>query len=205
MRGLALCLALAFPVAATAEVLPALFDVEGVAANDVLNVRIAPDAASAIVGSLPPGQSGVEVMAVNEDGKWAQVNVGEGSGWVARRFLKERAGPVWYSNETALVCFGTEPFWSLEVDGPGQSASLDFPDAESGPMDILQHWPGEEWRQVAALQFATQTGGGFAAIRAEACSDGMSDRAFGLAVDVFLRGEMTPGFTALRGCCSLAP
>ena len=40
-------------------------------------------------------------------------------------------------------------------------------------------------------------------LRPEQCSDGMSDRAFALAVSVILDGAETPS-RMLMGCCSIA-
>jgi hypothetical protein len=48
-----LLLAMATP--ATAQVLPALYNVAGVAADDVLDVRAAYEAGAEIVDTLPPG------------------------------------------------------------------------------------------------------------------------------------------------------
>ena len=63
MRALALLLALALPSGAAAKGLPALHDVTGVAADDVLNVRARPDASAPVLGALTPDATGVEVVA----------------------------------------------------------------------------------------------------------------------------------------------
>ncbi|MGB3280174.1 MAG: peptide-binding protein, partial [Pseudorhodobacter sp.] len=47
---------------ARAETLPALFDVTGVAADDVLNLRAAPDGVAEILGALGPSAKDVEVV-----------------------------------------------------------------------------------------------------------------------------------------------
>ena len=78
MHRLAVLMLAFFPLAALAEVYPALHDVTGVASDDVLNIRESPDAGSAIVGSLAPDATGVEVVAVT--GGWAVVNTSEASG-----------------------------------------------------------------------------------------------------------------------------
>ena len=59
IRVLILLLALALPL--RAEEFPAAYAVTGVASNDVLNIRARPDAGSAIIGSLAPDATGVEV------------------------------------------------------------------------------------------------------------------------------------------------
>ena len=179
-----------------AEVYPALHFVDGVAAGDVLNIRAAPDAGAGIVGTLAPDATGVEVISVTDG--WALVNTGEGSGYAALRFLSREAGPDWYSLERPMACFGTEPFWSLNLD-PGAGVALyTSPEvAEGKPGAIGQGWPGTVWTPTAALALPE----GMAVLRPADCSDGMSDRRFGIAIDVF-QGQ--GGGQRLSGCCALA-
>lgn len=63
MKRLVLALGLLWPGLAAAQVLPALYDVAGVAGDDVLNVQVGPDADSAAMGSLPPNAKAVELVA----------------------------------------------------------------------------------------------------------------------------------------------
>jgi hypothetical protein len=66
------------------------FAVQGVAANDVLNVREAPDKASAILGELPPDATGVHGTANRRrvgSSTWREVDCGNLHGWVNERFL----------------------------------------------------------------------------------------------------------------------
>ena len=79
------------------------------------------------------------------------------------------------------------------------------PDAADLGLDLISVWSGEDWHPVAGMTFAADEASGMAVIRAEACSDGMSDRAFGLAIDLFLSGKGGADSRALRGCCALAP
>ena len=97
------------PVAATQEyILPTLFDVTDVADDDVLNIRTRPSAGAEILGSLAPDARGVEVVAHDASGRWAQINTGEHSGWVALRYLAYRTD-VWEPGALpeALRCIGT--------------------------------------------------------------------------------------------------
>jgi hypothetical protein len=116
-RLLAALLLLATPAAAQ-DALPILADVTGVAADDVLNVRAAPNAGAEIVGTLAPDMRGVEVAGLDPSGGWGLVNSGERAGWAAMRFLAPRAD-VWRAGALpeGLTCFGTEPFWSLRPGG----------------------------------------------------------------------------------------
>jgi hypothetical protein len=64
--------------------------VQGVAANDVLNVREAPDKASTILGELPPDATGVRGTANRRrvgSSTWREVECGNLHGWVNERFL----------------------------------------------------------------------------------------------------------------------
>lgn len=206
MKPVLIALLLCLPVAAHGQtVLPAFHDVSGVAANDVLNVRAEPDAQSPIVGSLAPGLVGVEIVRTSEDGKWGLVNLGEVSGWASLSFLKPQARPAWHSLQGGLQCAGTEPFWSLSLDPAAQKATISSPDAGPVSLDIQASWPGEDWRPVAAVDLGGANGAGLATFRAEACSDGMSDMAFGLKADIFLQAAGQFPATAWQGCCTLIP
>ena len=71
------------------------FRVEGVAADDALNIRSKPDARSAVLGSIPPGAADVEGLgAPNTVAKatWQRVRYAGVVGWVNARFLKANAG-----------------------------------------------------------------------------------------------------------------
>ena len=195
IRFLLLFLALALPL--RAEEFPALHAVTGVAADDVLNIRARPDAGSPIIGTLAPDAAGVEVVGTS--GKWARVNTGEGSGYAALRFLVREPGPAWNALLSLLVCFGTEPFWSLEIDPQaGTTRYLTPEDQAPDPDPITGLWPAEPWARSAAVGLPD----GLAVLTGQACSDGMSDRAYGIAVDIFRTG---PGGTArVAGCCRLA-
>jgi hypothetical protein len=64
--------------------------VQGVAADDVLNVREAPDKASAVLGALPPDATGVRGLANRRrvgTSSWREVECGQLHGWVNERFL----------------------------------------------------------------------------------------------------------------------
>ena len=205
MKSLALCLAmLAAPVLADTAY-PALHDVTGVAANDVLNLRAGPDAGAAIIGSLPPGLSGVEVTGLSADGKWGRINQSEASGWAAMAYLTPQDGPAWFTLQSGLRCFGTEPFWTLFIDTGPKTAHFLTPEGEGPKMTFQAQWPGDAWRPVAGLQVTSTQGWSIATIRAEACSDGMSDAAFGLSSDIFSNGTTAAPASSLRGCCTLAP
>lgn len=178
-----------------AEVYPVLHDVTGVAAGDVLNIRAAPDAGAEVIGTLAPDATGVEILSVA--GGWGLVNAGEASGYVAMRFLERADAPDWNLLETPLTCLGTEPFWSLQIDPEGRKATFSSPGDTNGPaLDNVHLWPATPWAPAAAVGLPVGT----AVLQPLHCSDGMSERSFGISVDLFLGA---PDTMRLSGCCRL--
>lgn len=189
---------LAAPGHATPEaIFPGLIDVTGVAADDVLNIRAAPNARAPILATLAPDAAGIEVVEASDG--WLRVVRPEGSGWISDRFATMRTG-LWQQDAVpaGLVCHGTEPFWSLVLeDGAAQFST---------PESVLRH---EAARVLGPYDWAENPR---RALRAEGlvalispaprlCSDGMSDALFGLDADVILgSGE---DMRYLRGCCSI--
>ncbi len=193
--GLVLMLALG-PGALRAEMYPALHTVVGVDVGDVLNIRAAPDAGARVIGTLAPGLMGVEVIAASNG--WAQLNTQEGTGYAALRYLHREEEADWYALERPLACFGTEPFWSLALDAAEGTAAFTTPDLSKPRIDpIGSIWTGAVWAPTAAIDLPD----GMAVLRPADCSDGMSDAAYGIAIDLFLR---TGDRQRLSGCCTLA-
>ncbi|MCK0122035.1 hypothetical protein MWU61_15890 [Loktanella sp. F6476L] len=100
---------------AIAQDFPAHFVTDGVAANDTLNIRAMPDGTSDIIGEYGPYTMNIEVIRISNDGKWGLVGLGEQNGWVAMRFLTWSDHQQPYEFPRPMSCFGTEPFWSLNV------------------------------------------------------------------------------------------
>jgi uncharacterized membrane protein len=180
---------------AQAEEWPALYSVTGVAANDSLNVREAPAEDAPVLGTLSFDAKGVEVLAI-EDG-WALMTDGRLHGHVAARFLTREAGPEWNALQQPLACIGTEPFWSLDLDPVAGTASYRTPEPSEAWSDTIgQTWPGAPWGPAAAVTLPKGT----VVLYPQSCSDEMTDRAYGIGIDVFLT---TPAGGRLTGCCSL--
>lgn len=196
MGGGALALAL-WAGAVIAQDFPALYDVTGVAAGDVLNIRAMPDAGADILASYPPTRLGVEVLRLSPDGRWAEVGLPEGNGWVALRYLA--AVPQSDTLPLPLRCSGTEPFWTLalapEASGfrtPEGHLPLTLTStlrARNGFTASLVDDAGENWQVTAQVM---------------QCSDGMSDRMFGLRALVAGRGgeDGGGGPEIYAGCCT---
>ncbi len=205
-------LVLLLPVnAAAQDTFPALYDVAGVAANDVLNVRAEPSAQSEVIGAFAPLETGVEVIALSDDGSWGRVNIGEQAGWAAMRFLARQPGQSavdWSAGlaPMTLACFGTEPFWGLalmpdetfEFTDPFQGDGTPM----SGPYTPLAPSASSVKRGfVGTMSGSPNTLTGL--ITREICSDGMSDQVYGFALDL-IRSDPS-GNRLDAGCCRLVP
>lgn len=203
LSALAMFLALAgvTPSGAQGVTNPEYFKVTNVAADDVLNVRMAPDASSQILGSLRPDAFPVEVF--ERQGDWGRIVFQEANGWVSMNFLSPLALPVVPGTRlpSGLVCGGVEPFWSVEVVGTDKLAfeslagniGITFNVTESG---------GFEGRPNADFIWARDNGNDAATvIRREICSDGASDRDYPMSIDFLIRGGGSA--SALDGCCSV--
>lgn len=180
---------------------PALYRVTGVAATDVLNIRSGPGVGHQIIGTFAPTQTGVEVVGTTQDQRWGRVILGETSGWASMRFLA-RTGPDWSAGLPApLYCSGTEPFWVYErLHGGGN-----FDSVTAAPGAFAETWsgaPSGRGPQVFGLALDSGTTTMSAFIEREICSDGMSDRDYGLSAHFLRRGPQ--GVELLQGCCTLS-
>jgi uncharacterized membrane protein len=203
IRAVALVLSLGLsllPGLASAEALPALHSVTGVAAGDVLSIRRLPDPEAEVIGTLPPDATGVEVIEVVDS--WALINTGDFSGYALLRFLAREDGPAWNALSVPLTCLGTEPFWSLGIDPAAGDAGYTTPEnPEPQVSKITDSWPGQIWAPAAAVALP----GGLAVMYPAACSDGMSERSYGIAIDFFLNAvDAGTGQRRLSGCCLIA-
>lgn len=197
IRIMATFLVILLPALALAQTFPAAYSVRGVAANDVLNIRAEPSAKAGVLGEIGPYALNIEVLALSSDGKWGQISTPEGNGWVAMAYLDliEPIDP--HMVQRPLSCLGTEPFWSVSLYPRG--AEYNSPDTGAVPL-VVTH------EAVAAQGFLVQLEEGptlnrTLVITREACSDSMSDRAFGFSTRMFT--EAPDGNTVLHGCCTL--
>ncbi len=181
---------------ATVDAWPALYDVSGVAADDTLNVREAPNANARIVSTLPPNDSDIEVIRLNDAGTWGLINTGEVGGWVSMRYMSRH--PNQFAGEFPAItsCHGTEPFWSLDLEGEKLTfSSLDGTDRV------------EPYRRYGSAnridRFAINARGVTGMILQQSCNDGMSDRMYGLSIELLapLYGETK----LMSGCCTIQP
>lgn len=192
IRALLVCLLCAG--AAAADGFPALHDVVDVAANDALNVRAGPGTSNPIIAALPPDAKGIEVVTTRDG--WGRVNIQDQSGWVSMRFLTLTDTP-----SVPRICFGTEPFWRLDIGGV-QSSFERLGDA-SQSFDTRTLTPSSSRPDQAGITLEG-TGKLHGIYTARQCSDGMSDRLYGISIDLILSPD--GGIRQVySGCCSVSP
>lgn len=170
------------------------FRVDGVGAGDILNMRRGPDAASALVGAIPPGVTHVEGLGSPSTvgpSTWQRVRYAGAVGWVNARFLKPDASPL-----APLICFGTEPFWALEFAAEGGATCGQSCEGLQG-LRVAHLQVSPAW-EPQAFDIATSTGQVYlrgVMQRTGQCSDGMSDNLY----PYVFSGVGRPG--SLEGCC----
>lgn len=201
IRALALAIVMAAPAAA--QEFPGLFDVTGVASDDVLNIRAEPRGSSAKVGAFAPDRVGIEVSSVTPDRRWGRVLAADTSGWVAMRFLAPNPEDTGSGLPDRLSCAGTEPFWSLSLDTGRDRHRFEQFATDAPARDLFTDWMHNlAFGPVrgGALRMSDAGGGVTAFVRPGECSDGMSDFLFGWKVLV-VEGD-GPSSRAFSGCCT---
>ncbi len=152
---------------------------------------------------VSPRARDIEVVGYDETGRWARVNTGERSGWAALRYLAYQVD-VWTPGTLppTLHCLGNEPFWSFR--SVGDRVAFSTPETPEVVMKIEAVLTTGRFRDPRrAISADGDTRRLTAVIVPMACSDGMSDLAYGLDVTIILDGR--EGLHMLTGCCSIAP
>lgn len=201
LRLVALAVALAASAGiAGAQGFPRLYDVSGVSAGDVLNVRAGPTTRAEIVATLPSDRRDVEVMGLSEDGRWAEIALGEIGGWAALRYLAPQPARAEDRVPAPLRCVGTEPFWGMHFPGDG-SATFERPPDPDLPMRVVSQVRPEGTVGRLAVTLDGDPARAVVFLTREACTDGMSERPYGLSVSLQL--DLADGPVAYAGCCAL--
>ncbi len=190
-----------FGTFARAEPLPAFFDVSGVAQTDVLNVRAAPNTSASILDRLASDVEGIEVVARDESGDWGRINMRERSGWVAMRYLARQPGQPGDVLPRPLNCSGTEPFWSLSLISD-QKAEFSRSGQDPVSFGNLYTVVAENRTDRYAIFGESEARVLTSVFRRDLCTDGMSDRAYGIDVDIFLTEQS--GVSFVSGCCTIS-
>jgi len=177
--------------------LPAVYTVSGVAANDVLWVRAEPTTFSARVDNLAPNVP-VVVLGMATDG-WVLVSVGQNTGYVNARFLTRGGGVTTSSGlQMNILCRGTEPFWSLDID---QDRTVTYTMAGTAAQysALNQATPSPLTGSYPYTIAANPVSG---VVGQEICSDGMSDIQYPWSI--LLNAPNEAGVMATQhGCCTL--
>ena len=208
--GLALGVVGTFPALAMVNIAPDpgyRYRVHGVASDDKLNVRAQPGADAEVIGSLPPGADDIVVTGSRQQhgtATWWELvfpGVERGSGWVNARFLVRASDEASGEADYPLACLGTEPFWSIAIDGDdAQSSAL----GEAGKTTFRAgEWALAEGLRGHFVVRLRQKHGepdpeGFVVATSSHgfCSDGMSDTEYPFS-GTFVR----PDGKVFGGCC----
>ncbi len=164
------------------------YEVTGVSADDVLNIRKNPSASAPKVGEYRPGESGIRIY--RRKGNWVltgRYDPQTPDGWVHTRYLRLTAAAA--RLRLPISCSGTEPFWTIVIN---TSDSATYSEPDGTPQDFTVRGFSRAGRNASMLLDA----GGGAAIKAGSCSDGMSDNIYPYAVQLRL-----PDGRQLSGCC----
>ncbi|PSL18014.1 hypothetical protein [Shimia abyssi] len=201
IRAFAFLLAFS-PGAVIASEFPALYHVIDVAEDDSLNIRTDPNSSAPIIDTFPHDAQDIEVITTNQTRSWAMVALPEATGWTSLRYLERSHPNSWTHSNTGLTCSGTEPFW-LATLAPDRKA-LTYQFFDDPPRDIEISWiitPENYTGGSLGLSASSAKAHAFASLTAGICSDGMSDRSYGISINLFLTDPAhTIGYT---GCCSL--
>lgn len=182
------------------ELFPALYDVTGVASDDVLNVRAGTGASHPIIESLAYNDRHIEIIKLSADGKWGQIGYPEANGWASMHYLQRQVGQSGPSLPRPISCGGNEPFWSINFSQGGN----EFTEPGQMPHILPTVWEGipDGMPPVSyGIKMAGGTGEINAVVTRSQCSDGMSDRAYGFEINALLSGAI--GNRMLTGCCAL--
>ncbi len=163
-----------------------------------LAVLDAPDGAR--VGQLRVAPGPVEALDIDATGAWALVALPESGGWIAVAGLAPVSPPLlsWAPIPAGLRCIGTEPFWSLDLAAEG--ATFAEPGNTAPAAVEAASWPSGEALPLP-LRIDAPGFGAAGLLQGAACSDGMSDRPYGWALDLVATGAQ--GARRFSGCCFL--
>lgn len=180
--------------------LPAVFTVTGVSVNDRLWVRDAPQVTGRRLGGLTPGA----VVNVNGRalGNWVQITLNGQIGYINANYLTRASQSSGASTANGfplgISCRGTEPHWTLSI---AADRSVQYTSLIDGP-DLIS----------SLTQTTPSVGGGYpfnftaqpysGVLNSQACSDGMSDISYSMAI-MLSRPSANGGTETLHGCCNV--
>ena len=181
-----------FALVATARA-DVTYTVYGVRQGDTLNMRLQPNPSAPVVQTIPFDGRDIGLTGREAAGGWVEINFNRKRGWVNARFLGYGTGR--YQVPAFLDCFGTEPFWSINLR-PG-SAQADLAFAERRIVyNLTRAETAMNRSDVLHIRGASRPGEMSLIIRNESCSDGMSDNNYPYSVVALLSR-----FNVIAGCC----
>ena len=181
---------------------PFYVNITGVAADDTLNVRAAPNAQAEDIGDLLPDTASVEIGAVDQTGSWGRIHWHGDTGWIALRFTETTDVPTLGATAlpVGLSCHGTEPFWGLNLRQ--HSATYSTPEFPPAMLQMTETLVATGFvDQPAAIIASAPYRVAIATIRHADCTDGMSDATYPWSVDVL--HQTADGRYLQSGCCHL--
>lgn len=193
--------------AAAAYDWPARYSVIGVADGDLLPIYAAPNPESNVLAGYVFDAKSIEIVHASEDGTWGRVNVRNTTGWVAMDNMLKVEDDV----PLTLACFGADPGWNLDLSDDKDSAwntpemrgKVSFSKSNdrlgyTGRIEMTEN----SVRPGLNVDFDAK-------LTPEACTYPTSQNAFGLKIDVVLKGykgfASPEGDETVSGCCSLQP
>lgn len=196
-QPMALLVALLAVFSSTVNSQPSYYKVTSSLEN-YLNVRAEPSVDAADVGNLDPGAQPLEIIETDESGNWGRIIWQETTAWVALRFLEPIELPQLADTivPIGLLCAGTEPFWTIEIES-SQNAVLNTPEAAT-PMSITNVSVSKNRSEdPVAIELFTKDYSAVTVVSRQACSDGLTDIKYNWTADVILQ----PDLNLLSGCC----
>jgi len=183
---------------------PRTYQVTGISADAVLNVRARPSVTAEDLGDLAGGAAPLEVLETDARGEWGRILWREGDGWVALRYLSPLEPPrvAGTALPLGLRCAGTEPFWSATLTAPG-ALRIDQLGADA-PRDAILVASAESRNGLkfpVALEARDQAAHYTLLVRPAQCTDGMTERNYGWSADLLWR--RADGMALLSGCCGV--
>lgn len=173
------------------------YSVFGVRPGDTLNMRSQPNPNAPVVQTIPFDGRDIGLTGRNAPGAWVEVMYNRKRGWVNGRFLGYSA-PGRYQVPAHLECFGTEPFWSIKLQPGAAQADLAFAERRLN-LRLTQAESAMNRNDILHLRGVSRPGEMSLILRAEVCSDGMSDNRYPYSV-VALFSRLN----VIAGCCRLA-
>jgi uncharacterized membrane protein len=167
--------------------------------DDVTNVGQFRDAQ--VIGQLGHDAKGVRATGLSwelESGAiWHEIEFANGLGWVNSTYMKRDYSQDWTPEK--LSCAGTEPFWSIEINGG--SATYQSFDGSPLVLEKLSSERAANRRDVWSSRWLSsdeENLAQFVIIDRPRCQDGMSPALYGL--EIVATG--LPASGSLAGCCA---